>query len=225
MNNIRLIVIPLGDHLIITVNKIASSTLIELIGEGNELFCDFAGLPDLLAANKDKKVVGLLREPYDRFASGLLEEVKRTIKLHVDLLGVNREELTRVAQSDDFWRSAVHAYFQIQGVCIPNWEHATMGYTDHCGNWLGVLDHVPDIKLVNMRDLNKFLSKLGYPDVPMHNKTSNMDYVVRLDVTVPDLNKRFAGVILPSINEYKTIRNHLESEIEIYNRLMQRASS
>jgi hypothetical protein len=228
MDNIRLIIIPLEKHLIITVNKCASSTLIELIGEGNELFCTARELPDIIRAHRDKKVVGILREPYDRFASGLLEEVKRSLKLHVDLFNINRNELERIAQLDQFWKSATELYFEIQGVCVPDWTHSTLGYTSHCGNWLTVYDYIGNIanvKLVHMHDLNQFLHSIGYTDVKMFNKTSDMDYVVRLEVAVQNLNRRFADTILPSLAEYNVIRDHLAPEQQLYDRLMARASS
>lgn len=228
MNDIGLIIIPLEKHLIITVNKCASSTLIELIGEGNEQFCTSAELPDIIRANRDKRIVGVLREPHDRFASGLLEEVKRSLRLYVNLLNVNRNELEQLAQTDGFWKSAAELYFEIQGTCIPDWKHSTMGYTAHCGNWLTVFDqigNIANVKLVHMHDLNTFLAGIGYTDVPMFNKTSDIDYVVRLEITVPKLNRRFADVILPSLNEYTTIAEHLKPEQQLYKRLMDRASS
>lgn len=228
MNEIRLIIIPLDRHLIITVNKCASSTLIELIGEGNEMFCTANELPDIIRAHRDKKVVGILREPYDRFASGLLEELKRSIKLHVDLFNINRNELERIAQSDQFWKSAAELYFEVQGVCVPDWTHSTLGYTAHCGNWLTVFDligNIANVKLVHMHDLNQFLASIGYTDVKMFNKTSDQDYVVRLEISVPNLNRRFADTILPSLAEYNFICDHLEPEKKLYDRLMARASS
>lgn len=227
MNDIKLIVIPLDQHLIITVNKCASSTLIELIGEGNELRCTASELPDIVRAHGDKKVVGILREPYDRFASGLLEEVKRSVKLHVVLLNINRNKLERIAQSDQFWKSATETYFEIQGVCEPDLPHSARGYTEHCGNWVTVLDQFlpEDIKLVPMQDLNQFLHSIGYTDVKMFNKTSDTDYVARLKIAVQNLNQRFADTILPSMPEYDNIIRHLVPEQEIYDRLMARASS
>lgn len=228
MHDIRLIVIPLDQHLIITVNKCASSTLIELIGEGNELLCTASELPYIIRAHRDKKVVGILREPYDRFASGLLEEVKRSLELHVVLLNINRNELEQIAQSDQFWKSATETYFEIQGVCVPDSSHSTLGYTSHCGNWLAVYDYIANIanvKLIHMHDLNQFLGSIGYTDVKMFNKTSDMDYVARLKIAVQNLNRRFSDTILPSISKYDNIIRHLAPEQELYDRLMARASS
>lgn len=225
MDDIRLIIIPLEQHLIITVNKCASSTLIELIGEGNELFCSLQELPDIIAAHPDKSVVGIIREPYDRFASGLLEEVKRSIKLYSSLLNINRNELERIAQSDEFWVAATELYFEVQGVSVPNWNHSAMGYTAHCGNWLTVFDQISatDVKLVHMHNLNQFLADIGYTNVKTYNKTSDTDYVIRLQITVPDLNRRYAEKIIPLLKDYNFIMTHLADEKRIYNRLLARA--
>lgn len=227
MDDIRLIIIPLEKHLIVTVNKCASSTLIELIGEGNEIFCSQAELPDIITAHSNKQIVGILREPYDRFASGLLEEVKRNIKFYSDLLNINRNELERIAQSDDFWLSATEIYLEVQGVSVPNWYHSNLSYTSHCGNWLAVFDSIndiADIKLIHMHDLNQFLASVGYTDVKTYNKTSNSDYVVRLEITVPNLNQRYAKKIIPMLKDYEIIKKHLAAEELIYNRLLARAS-
>jgi hypothetical protein len=226
MDDIRVICIPLGKYLIITVNKNASSTLIELAGVGNELFASITDLPDLLAQHTDKTVVGILRDPMDRYASGLLEEVKRTLKAYTDFLLINNTKLESLAQSNDFWKRATEIYFEIQGEFNPNWSHATQGYTAHCGNWLSIFDHIPNtrVKYVLMGDLNKFLASIGYTDVKTYNKTSDQDYVIRLGITVKDLNKRFAEEVVPSLGCYADIVKHLELEYAIYNRLKNASS-
>ncbi len=226
MDDIRVICVPLGKYLIITVNKNASSTLIELAGVGNELFATDKDLPELLAQHPDKTVIGILRDPLDRYASGLLEEVKRSLKAYTDFLLVNKNKLEDMAQSNDFWKRATELYFEIQGEFNPNWGHASLGYTAHCGNWLSVFDRLPNtkVKYVLMEDLNKFLASIGYTDVKTYNKTSNMDYVVRLGITVSDLNRRYAEEVLPSLGCYKDIVKHLEFEYAIYNRLKNASS-
>jgi hypothetical protein len=221
MDDIRVICIPLGKYLIITVNKNASSTLIELAGVGNELFASINDLPKLLAQHTDKTVVGILRDPMDRYASGLLEEIKRTLKIYTDFLLVNNIKLESLAQSNDFWKRATEIYFEVQGEFNPNWSHATQGYTAHCGNWLSIFDHIHNtpVKYVLMEDLNKFLASIGYTDVKTYNKTSDQDYVIRLGITVKDLNRRFAEEVVPSLGCYADIVKHLKPEYVIYNRL------
>jgi len=221
MDDIRVICIPLGKYLIITVNKNASSTLIELAGVGNELFATDKELPKLIAQHSDKTVVGILRDPMDRYASGLLEEIKRTLKLYTDFFLINNTKLESLAQSNDFWKRATEIYFETQGGSNPNWGHATMGYTAHCGNWLSVFDRLGDTKVqyVLMEDLNNFLASAGYENVTTYNKTSDMDYVVRLGISVSNLNRRFAKEVLPSLLCYNEIVDHLKPEYVIYNRL------
>jgi hypothetical protein len=98
-----------------------------------------------------------------------------------------------------------------------------LGYAGHCGNWLEVLEQLmftTKVKLVHINDLTQFLSSIGYTDVKTHNNTSESDYVVRLKITIPSLNKRFTTDILPQLDEYVVIKDHLANEIQIYNRLM-----
>lgn len=228
MTNIRVICIPLEKHLIITVNKNASSTLFELIGVGNQIFCSSVDLPTIIDSQPHKQIVGVLREPLNRFTSGLIEEIKRTIKSYADLFNLSQARLEHVAQTDDFWISAAKAYFVTQGSCTPTWGHASMSYACHCGNWLDVLEQMlltTDVKLVHMDDLTQFLSELGYADVKLHNNTAGSDYIIRLNISVPALHKRFANDILPQLAEYDTIKDHLDPEIQTYNRLMQHARS
>jgi hypothetical protein len=226
MDDIRVICIPLGNYLIITVNKNASSTLIELVGAGNELLASDKDLPDLLAQHTDKTVVGILRDPLDRYASGLLEEVKRTLKAYTDLLHVDKRNLEDLAQNMDFWKRATEVYFEVQGEFNPNWSHATQGYTAHCGNWLSIFECIPNtqVEYVLMEDLNKFLDSIGYTDVKTYNKTSDQDYVFRLRITVKDLNRRFAKEVVPNLGCYADIVNHLETEYAIYNGLKNASS-
>jgi len=172
------------NNLFLTQGKVGTSTLVSLSTAQNVSKFDNDIVPEIVrlldSKYRDQKQFLIIREPLDRFKSGLLQILLYELPFNLnDAFKTNSESFHDLyyknLTSEMFWIQLIHKYFDIIGFKQNNIKSRIFSY--HCGLWLEMARTIyksrPDaIKIIHLSKLSKLLEHLEYTD-PVHYNNSN----------------------------------------------------
>lgn len=177
-----------------------------------------------------ENVFGLYREPYDRFFSGLIQGMITSQMLTPELIKTYLGEpldFTPLFTNEEFWKITItHLEDNLKTMNISFTEYlcneVNMGLNRHCTNRLigykdkKYLDH-PDIKFLNIKNLDTTMDNLGYKKIEFEKKTEHTNSTKEnLRVKDPQEVKNVLKKVWKDSNLWEETVDYLKPEVEIF---------
>ncbi len=221
--NIPVVVSSVNDALFIATGKCGTSTLWDLPGNDSD-FCDTVNIMSeinrRLAMNPVDKMFITIREPQQRFLSGLFEEVgERMVRPILQSMHLKDHEYESIITQQQFWTDNIQNYFFQFGSCLPN-RQATSTYAYHAGNWLHLVGYLlsayPQLQVVELDQFGALLSSLNLPPLNINQSADKFIWVSN-NIKDRELIKLFEKAYLAVEPEFlQQITTYLEHEIQLY---------
>jgi len=178
-----------------------------------------------------ENVFGLYREPYDRFFSGLIQGMITSQMLTPELIKTylgDPLDFTPLFTNEEFWKITItHLEDNLKTMNISFTEYlcneVNMHLNRHCTNRLigykdkKYLDH-PDIKFLNIKNLDLTLDNLGYKILEFINDDREHTNSTKgnLRVKDPEEVKNILIKVCKESNLWKEIVTYLKPEVNIF---------
>lgn len=221
--NIPIVISAVQDCLFIATGKCGTSTLWDLPGNRTDFFDTSNVLKEVnrrLLDNPKYKLFIIIREPRQRFLSGLYEEVaERMVKPVIQTMQLERAEYANAVSQQKFWTENIRNYFFLTGTCLPDRQSAS-SYAYHAGNWLYIVGYLlsalPQLQVVELNQFSKLLTALGLPALNINQSADKFNWISN-DFKNKDLVKLFEQSYYDSEPRFlQKIETYLEQELQLY---------
>ena len=177
-----------------------------------------------------ENVFGLYREPYDRFFSGLIQGMITSQMLTPELIKTYLSDpldFTPLFTNEEFWKITItHLEDNLKTMNISFTEYlcneVNMHLNRHCTNRLigykdkKYLDH-PDIKFLNIKNLDTTMDNLGYKKIEFEKKIEHTNSTKEnLRVKDPQEVKNVLKKVWKDSNLWEETVDYLKPEVEIF---------
>lgn len=157
---------------------------------------DFINSLNLFSYRDDRKYMFLVREPLDRFLSGLFSDWKFYIRntLKIFNVSITHQNILKSINEDFLYNLILN-----QNILINS---------HHCGNWLKFISYIkiskpiPKLDFINYKDRKNLFKTLGLENKPIIN-ARNDEYKISYE----DL----------SLDSKEIVNEYLKNEIRYYN--------
>lgn len=218
-----------------TAGKIGTRTLLTIPGildiSQNEIHADPIRRRNLrfVIQRKEitgKQIVAVIREPQSRMYSGLFEIIAKIVSgPFIQEMSAQDADLSFLEDSSLWSRMLERCMKMSPRIWDPNKEFDSHRWQYHVGNWLGDVETVSaafnDTIILDLNDLSKFLNE-NLVEFTYKNKFSNV-LPENSSGNSAKIFQAFKNAVISFCQRRDYVDKYLESEIVLYNTLINRA--
>lgn len=203
------------NNLFIATGKTGTSTLWDLPDNYSQFTDSYLAIADInrrLESNPSLDMFVIIRNPEERFISGLFEEVaERMVKPVMQSMNLDPSVCKSLVLDPAFWTANIKNYLFLVSSNVPNRLTST-SYSYHAGNWLYavslLLSAYPQLRAVELNQFGKLLQSVNLPPLNINQNVDKFNWIS------PDLAHR--NLIKIFKQGYDAVDTEIRTDIDRY---------